>query len=74
MSELKGRKGRSSFGTHRERLIQKGRWEESSCQDRNSKTFLNFLVFDFAFDILDYSSGVNSLVSSKVKGGQEVRL
>ena len=72
MSELKGRKGRSSFGTHRERLIQKGRWKESSCQDRNSKT-LNFLVFDFAFDILD-SSGVNSLVSSKVKGEQEVRL
>ena len=73
MIKVKGRKGRLSLGINMERLNQRGRWEESSCQDRNSKT-LNFLVFDFAFDILDYFSGVNSLVSSKVKGEQEVRL
>jgi hypothetical protein len=75
MSELKERKGRPSFGTYMERLIQKGRWKESSCQDRNSKTFLNFLVLlDSALDILGCSSGVDSLVSSEVTGAQEVRL
>ena len=75
MIELKDRKGRSSLGIYMESENQRGRWEESSCQNKNSKTFLNFLVrFGFVFDILDYSSDMNSLVSSKVTGTQEVRL
>ena len=74
MSELKGRKGRPSLGTHMERLNQRGRWKDSSCQNRNGKAFLSFLeLLDFAPDILGYS-GVNSLVSSEVTGAQEVRL
>ena len=73
MVETKGRKCRPSLGIYMERLNQRGRWGESSCQDRNSKT-LNFSFWiGFVFDILD-SSGVNSLVSSKVRGAQEVRL
>ena len=72
MSELKGRKGRSSLGIYMERLNQRRRWEESSCQNRNSIT-LNFSFWiGFVFDILDPS--VNSLVSSAVTGAQEVRL
>ena len=75
MIELKGRKGRPSFGIHMERQSQRRRWKESSSLDRNSRTFLNFLVLlDFALDILDYSSGVNFLMNSKVTGAQEVRL
>ena len=74
MVETKGRKGRSSLGFYMERLNQRGRWGESSCQNRNSKT-LNFSFWHgFVFDILDYSSGVNSLVSSIVTGAQVVRL
>ena len=74
MIELKGRKGRPSLGIYMERLNQRRRWEEPSCQNRNSKT-LNFSFWIcFVFDILDYSSGVYSLVSSKVTGAQEVEL
>ena len=73
MSELKGRKDRSSLGIYVKRLNQRGRWEEASCQDRNGKN-LNFLVLlDSAPGILGYS-GVDSLVSSEVTGTQEVRL
>jgi hypothetical protein len=73
MIELKGKKGRPSLGIYMERLNQRGRWEESSCQDRNSKT-LNFSFWIcFVFDILDYSS-VDSLVSSKMTDAQEVGL
>ena len=73
MRELKGRKDRPSFGTHMERLNQRGRWRESSCQNRNSKTLSFFFWLGFVFDIPD-SSGVNFLVSSEVQGAQEVRL
>ena len=73
MIELKGRKDRPSLGTHMERLNQRGRWEESSCQDRNSITLNFFFWLGFVFDILE-SSGVNSLMSSKVTGAQEVKL
>ena len=73
MCELKGKKGRSSLGINMERLNQRGRWKESSCQNRNSKTLNFFFWLGFAFDILD-SSGVNSLVSSEVIRAQEVRL
>ena len=72
MSELKGRKGRTSLGTYMERLNQRGRWRESSCQDRNSITLSFFFWLGFVFNILD--SSVNSLVSSEVQGAQEVRL
>ena len=73
MRELKGREDRPCLGIYMERLNQRGRWKESSCQNRNSKT-LNFSFWiGFVFDILD-SSGVNSLMSSKVKTEQEVRL
>jgi len=71
MSELKGRKGRPSLGTYMERLNQR-RWEESSCQNRNSITLNFFFWLGFVFDILD--SSVNSLMSSKVTTEQEVRL
>ena len=74
MINMKGRKDRPCLGTHMESENQRGRWEESSNLDKNSKA-LNFLVrFGFVFDILDYSSDMNSLVSSKVTGTQEVRL
>ena len=72
MSELKGRKGRPSLGIYMERLNQRGRWKESSCQDRNSKILDFFFWLGFVFDILD--SSVDSLVSSEVQGAQEVRL
>ena len=72
MIELKGRKGRPSLGIYMERLNQRGRWEEASCQNRNSKTLNFFFWLGFVFDILD--SSVNSLVSSAVTGAQEVRL
>ena len=72
MRELKGRKCRPSFGTYMERLNQRGRWKESSCQDRNSRTLNFFFWLGFVFDILDFS--VNSLVSLEVQGAQEVRL
>jgi hypothetical protein len=72
MNEVKGRKSRPCLGTYMERLNQRGRWEEASCQNRNSIT-LNFSFWlGFVFDILD-SSG-NSLMSSKVTTEQEVRL
>ena len=76
MVETKGRKCRPSLGINMERLNQRGRWEESSCQNRNSNSkTLNFSFWlGFVFDILDYSSGVNSLVSSIVTGAQVVRL
>ena len=73
MSEMKGRKDRPSLGTHMERLNQRRRWEESSCQNRNSMTLNFFSWFGFVFDIPD-SSGVNSLVSSEVQGAQVVVL
>ena len=73
MRELKGRKNRPSLGNHMERLNQRGRWEEASCQDKNSITLNFFFWLGFVFDILDFS-GVNSLVSSEVQGAQEVRL
>ena len=73
MSELKGKKGRPSLGIYMERLNQRKRWEEASCQNRNSKTLNFFFWLGFVFDILE-SIGVNSLVSSKVTGAQEVRL
>ena len=72
MREMKGRKGRSSLGIYMERFSQRGRWEESSCQNRNSITLNFFFWIGFVFDILD--SSVNSLVSSKVQGAQEARL
>ena len=72
MRELKGKKGRPSLGTYMERLNQRGRWEESSCQDRNSKILSFSFWLGFVFDILD--SSVNSLVSSEGTGAQEVRL
>ena len=71
MSEMKGRKGRSSLGIYMERLNQR-RWEEASCQDRNSITLDLFFWLGFVFDILGFS--VNSLVSSAVQGAQEARL
>ena len=72
MIEMKGRKDRPSLGIYMERLNQRGRWEESSCQDRNSIT-LNFSFWlGFVFDIPD--SSVDSLVSSAVTGAQVVRL
>ena len=73
MRELKGRKGRPSLGIYMERLNQRRRREESSCQNRNSITLNFFFWLGFVFDILDLS-GVNSLVSSAVTGAQEVRL
>ena len=73
MIELKGRKGRPSLGIYMERQIQRGRWEESSCQDRNSITLNFFFWISFVFDVLD-SSGVNSLMSSRVTGAQVVGL
>ena len=72
MRELKGRKGRPGLGIYMERLNQRGRWEESSCQNRNSITLNFFFWIGFVFDILD--SSVNSLVSSVVRGAQEARL
>ena len=72
MRELKWRKGRPSLGTHMERLNQRGRWRESSCQNRNSITLNFFFWLCFVFDILD--SSVNSLVSSEVTAEQEVRM
>jgi hypothetical protein len=72
MSEVRGRKDRPCLGTYMERLNQRGRWEEASCQNRNNE-ILNFLFWlGFVFDILD--SSVNSLMSSKVTTEQEVRL
>ena len=73
MRELKGRKCRPSFGINMERLNQRGRWGESSCQDRNSITLSFFFWFGFVFDILE-SIGVDSLVSPEITGAQEVRL
>ena len=74
MIKIKGRRGRPCLGIYMGSENQRGRWEESPCQNRNSIT-LNFLVrFDFVSDILGYSSGVNSLVSSKVTDEQEVGL
>ena len=72
MRELKGRKGRPSLGIYMERLNQRGRWEESSCQDRNSKTLDFFFWLGFVFNILE--SSVDSLVSSEVTAEQEVRM
>ena len=72
MRELKGKKGRPSLGIYMERLNQRGRWEESSCQNRNSKTLNFFFWLGFVFNILE--SSVNSLVSSEITGVQEVRL
>ena len=72
MHEMKGRKDRPSLGIYMERLNQR-RWEESSCQDRNSITLNFFFWLGFVFDILD-SSVVNSLMSSKVTGAQVVGL
>ena len=72
MSELKGRKDRPSLGIYMKRLNQRGRWEESSCQNRKSITLNFFFWIGFVFDILDPS--VNSLVSSKVQCAQEARL
>ena len=72
MRELKGRKGRSSLGIYMERLNQRGRWEEASCQNRNSMTLNFFFWLGFVFDILDFS--VNALVSSEVIRAQEARL
>ena len=71
MIELKGKKGRPSLGIYLESENQRGRWKESSCQNRNGKT-LNFFWLGFVFDILD--SSVNSLVSSKTTGAQVVEL
>ena len=72
MREMKGRKGRPSLGNYMERLDQRRRWEESSCQDRNSETLNFFFWLGFVFDIPD--SSVNSLVSSAVQGAQVVGL
>ena len=72
MREMKGRKGRPSLGIYMERLNQRRRWEESSCQNRNSITLNFFFWIGFVFDILD--SSVDSLMSSEVQGAQEVRL
>ena len=76
MVETKGRKCRPSLGIYMVRQNQRGRWEESSSLDRKIRTFLNFLLWiDLVFDILDYSSGVNSLANGPdVTGAQELRL
>ena len=72
MREMKGRKGRPSLGIYMERLNQRKRWEEASCQNRKSETLNFFFWIGFVFDILD--SSVDSLMSSEVQGAQEVRL
>ena len=76
MVETKGRKCRPSLGINMVRQNQRGRWEEFSSLDRKIRTFLNFLLWiDLVFDILNYSSGANSLSNGPdVTGAQEVRL